>query len=413
MYKVKGSAGLVIAAAVMIMFLTGCETTKHAEVMSAEELAAQAQASGSQGSATGSVGEQGGIPLAGQGLDEGSLSVGDVSGTEAPAPSGISELALSPEGPPLPTLRDVSGEGAGGDISGVSTIADIREDDIGISDEMAGETDSRVQLSRSDLSDLMTEYPTGNRGPSAFFGPETPPQTYLREGADRAPVGEPKGPREAGMTEMSVGAGPHGYEGQQFVRALTPSDFVPEGPPLPTMGNGGVSTDSGMVTSGTSDSGTVTNGTSPSGEEVVRLPDDGGASDSMEPLSQGDLGGSQEDGSSGIGGGGGLGHVYFDFDQFVIRDDAVSTLQENAQLLSATYQDSSVLIEGHCDERGTTDYNLVLGERRAQAVKDYLVDLGVSSSRIQIVSYGKERPSCTGSEESCYQENRRGHVVLQ
>ncbi len=210
------------------------------------------------------------------------------------------------------------------------------------------------------------------------------------------------GTSETGMPEATVEAGPHGYEGQQFVRALTPSDFVPESPPLPSMGNGGASTNSSMGT----------NGTSGSGEEVVRLPDDGGTGD-LEPLSQGDLDGSQEDGSSGIGGGGGLGHVYFDFDQYVIRNDAVSTLQENAQLLSATYQDSSVLIEGHCDERGTTDYNLVLGERRAQAVKDYLVNLGVSSSRIQIVSYGKERPSCIGSEESCYQENRRGQVVLQ
>lgn len=330
MCNVKGSAALVIAAAAMIMFLTGCETTKHAEVMSAEELAAQAQASGSQGSATGSGSDQGGIPLAGQGMSEGSLSVGDSSGTVAG--TGSSELSLSsinPEDPPSPTLRDVSGASMGGDISGGSTIADTRGSDV--------------------------------------------------------------------PTEESMG--PSGYEGQQFVRALIPSDFVPESPPQPMLGDGSASTDSGMGTSGTSGSG----------DEVVRLPD----LDSIEPLSQGDLDGSQEDGSNGIGGGGGLGHVYFDFDQYVIRDDAVSTLQENAQLLSATYQDSSVLIEGHCDERGTTDYNLVLGERRAQAVKDYLVNLGVSSSRIQIVSYGKERPSCIGSEESCYQENRRGHVVLQ
>ncbi len=330
MCNVKGSAALVIAAAAMVMFLTGCETTKHAEVMTAEELAAQAQASGSQGSVTGSGSDQGGIPLAGQGMSEGSLSVGDSSGTVAG--TGSSELSLSsinPEGPPSPTLRDVSGASMGGDISGGSTIADTRGSDV--------------------------------------------------------PTGE--------SMETS------GYEGQQFVRALIPSDFVPESPPQPMLGDGRASTDSGMET----------NGTSGSGDEVVRLPD----LDSMEPLSQGDLDGSQEDGSNGIGGGGGLGHVYFDFDQYVIRDDAVSTLQENAQLLSATYQNSSVLIEGHCDERGTTDYNLVLGERRAQAVKDYLVNLGVSSSRIKIVSYGKERPSCIGSEESCYQENRRGQVVLQ
>jgi len=342
MCNVKGSAALVIAAAAMIMFLTGCETTKHAEVMSAEELAAQAQASGSQSSGTDSGGEQGGIPLADQEMSEGSVSIGegDVSGTKAEpetgssVPSDISEISLQssdPEGPPLPTFRDVSGASAG-----VSTR-------------------------------------------------------------------EPMGAREAGMTETTDEAEPHGFEGQQFVRALIPSDFVPESPPQPMLGDGSASTDSG----------TGTNGISGSGEEVVRLPDDGGAGFAMEPLIEGDLGDSQDDGSSGIGGGGGLGHVYFDFDQYVIRDDGVSTLQGNAQLLSAQYQDSSVLIEGHCDERGTTDYNLVLGERRAQAVKDYLVDLGVSSSRIKIVSYGKERPSCIGSEESCYQENRRGQVVLQ
>jgi len=327
MCNVKGSAALFIVAAATIMILTGCETTKHAEVMSAEELAAQAQASATQG--TGSGGDRGGIPLAGQGMSEGSLSVGDSSSTAAG--TGSSELSLSsinPEGHPSPTLRDVSGASMDGGISG-------------------GGTDGGTQPSRSDLSDLTTEYPTGNRGPSASFGPESPPQAYLRDGTGTfvgGSMGEPM---------ATADAGPHGYEGQQFVRALIPSDFVPESPPLPT------------------------------------------------------------NGSNGIGGGGGLGHVFFDFDQYVIRDDGVSTLQENAQLLSAKYQDSNVLIEGHCDERGTTDYNLVLGERRAQAVKDYLIDLGVASSRIKIVSYGKERPSCTGTEESCYQENRRGHVMLQ
>jgi len=402
MCKVKGSAALVIATAAMMLFLTGCETTKHAEVMSAEELAAQAQASGSQGSATGLAGDQGGIPLAGQGMSEGSLSIGDSSGrAEEMGSSEPSLSSINPEGPPLATLRDTS---VGGDMSGGSTMADSGGSGAGMSDGVGGGTPS----SRSDLSNLMTEYPTGNRGPSAYFDPEAPPQAYLQDRTDtsRATAGKSMGSRGAGVAELPIDsgpqgvAGPNGYEGQQFVRALTPSDFVPEGPPQPTIGNGGASADSGMGTSGTSDSGS---------EEVVRLPDH----DSMEPLTQDDLAGSREEGSNGIGGRGGLGHVYFDLDQFVIRDDAVLTLQENAQLLSTKYQDSSVLIEGHCDDRGTSDYNLVLGEKRAQAVKDYLVDLGVSSSRINIVSYGKERPSCTGTDESCYQENRRGHVVLQ
>ena len=107
----------------------------------------------------------------------------------------------------------------------------------------------------------------------------------------------------------------------------------------------------------------------------------------------------------------GLADVFFDFDQYAIRSDAVPMLEKNAELLKGTYKDSSVLIEGHCDERGTVEYNLELGKRRALAVKNYLVDLGIEKSRIQIVSYGKERPFCRESEPSCWRENRRGHFV--
>ena len=108
-----------------------------------------------------------------------------------------------------------------------------------------------------------------------------------------------------------------------------------------------------------------------------------------------------------------LEHVFFGFDQYSIRDDAVSVLEKNAEMLNGLYKDSDVLIEGHCDERGTTDYNVELGKRRAQAVKDYLIDLGVTESRIRIVSYGKEKPFCRESEPECWQQNRRGHFVLQ
>ena len=109
----------------------------------------------------------------------------------------------------------------------------------------------------------------------------------------------------------------------------------------------------------------------------------------------------------------GLADVFFDFDQYAIRPDAVPVLEENAGLLKDTYKNFSVLIEGHCDDRGTVEYNLELGKRRAQAVKDYLVDLGIEESKIQIVSYGKEKPFCAESEPSCWQQNRRGHFVRQ
>ena len=108
-----------------------------------------------------------------------------------------------------------------------------------------------------------------------------------------------------------------------------------------------------------------------------------------------------------------LEHVFFGFDQYSIRQDAVSVLERNAEMLNGLYKGDDVLIEGHCDERGTTDYNVELGKRRAQAVKDYLVDLGVEASRIRIVSYGKERPFCRESKPACWKQNRRAHFVLQ
>ncbi len=107
----------------------------------------------------------------------------------------------------------------------------------------------------------------------------------------------------------------------------------------------------------------------------------------------------------------GLDDVFFDFDQYAIHSSAIPVLEKNAELLKETYKASNVLIEGHCDERGTGEYNLELGKRRAQVIKWYLIDLGVEASRIQIASYGKEKPFCAESTPNCWQNNRRGHFV--
>lgn len=107
-----------------------------------------------------------------------------------------------------------------------------------------------------------------------------------------------------------------------------------------------------------------------------------------------------------------LADVYFDYDKFTIRSDAATALEGNARQLQAQ-GGWSLLIEGHCDERGTVDYNLVLGEKRARAVKKYLEDLGVPSAKVQITSYGKERPSCAEHSDECWQHNRRAHFVKQ
>lgn len=103
--------------------------------------------------------------------------------------------------------------------------------------------------------------------------------------------------------------------------------------------------------------------------------------------------------------------VYFDLDGAVLRDDARAPLQRNAEFMRR-WTSTTITVEGHCDERGSSEYNLALGERRAAAVKDYLVSLGIGAERILSVTKGKESPFCTESNETCWQQNRRGHFVI-
>ena len=111
--------------------------------------------------------------------------------------------------------------------------------------------------------------------------------------------------------------------------------------------------------------------------------------------------------------GGPLADVTFDYDSFDLRSDARSTLQTNANWLKEN-PEKRVEVEGHCDERGTVEYNLALGAKRAKAAKDYLVTLGIPSERLSTISYGEELPVCRESSEDCFQQNRRAHfVVLQ
>jgi peptidoglycan-associated lipoprotein len=103
--------------------------------------------------------------------------------------------------------------------------------------------------------------------------------------------------------------------------------------------------------------------------------------------------------------------AYFDYDKADIRPDAREALSKTADFLR-NYPQLKITIEGHCDERGSTEYNLALGDRRASAVKQYLSSLGISADRLSTVSYGKEKPFCMESNEDCYQKNRRGHFVM-
>ena len=103
--------------------------------------------------------------------------------------------------------------------------------------------------------------------------------------------------------------------------------------------------------------------------------------------------------------------AYFDYDKADIRNDARDALSQTAQFLRS-YPQLKVVIEGHCDERGSTEYNLALGDRRAAAAKQFLVSLGIPAERMETVSYGKEKPFCTASNEECYTQNRRAHFVM-
>ncbi len=103
--------------------------------------------------------------------------------------------------------------------------------------------------------------------------------------------------------------------------------------------------------------------------------------------------------------------AYFDYDKSDLREDARAALTKDAEFLRS-YPQVRVSIEGHCDERGSTEYNLGLGQRRAEAAKNFLISLGISADRMETVSWGKERPVCTDHNEECWQRNRRAHFVL-
>lgn len=103
--------------------------------------------------------------------------------------------------------------------------------------------------------------------------------------------------------------------------------------------------------------------------------------------------------------------AFFDLDKSDLRDDARSALTKDAEFLRS-YPQVHVSIEGHCDERGSTEYNLGLGQRRAEAAKNFLISLGISADRMETTSWGKERPFCTEHNEQCWQQNRRAHFVL-
>jgi peptidoglycan-associated lipoprotein len=108
--------------------------------------------------------------------------------------------------------------------------------------------------------------------------------------------------------------------------------------------------------------------------------------------------------------------AYFDYDKHTIRADAQKTLADDAHTLAEIlkqYPDYKLTVEGYCDERGSDEYNMALGDARAKQAKEYLVNLGIPATQLKTVSYGKERPVCTEHDESCWQKNRRAHITQE
>jgi peptidoglycan-associated lipoprotein len=126
-----------------------------------------------------------------------------------------------------------------------------------------------------------------------------------------------------------------------------------------------------------------------------------GSDSSLEKFKKGSLGGS----------GGPLSDIHFAYNEYTIEAQDGSVLRSNATWLQTNGQ-SRVQVEGHCDERGSEEYNIALGAKRAQAAKDYLVTLGIPGSRISTISYGKELPACQDHDESCWAQNRRDHFAV-
>ena len=137
-------------------------------------------------------------------------------------------------------------------------------------------------------------------------------------------------------------------------------------------------------------------GGSPLGEQGM-----GGNKTSLEQFQQGTLGAST---------GGPLSDIHFDYDDYTVRPQDGEVLRANASWLRE-HAANRVQVEGHCDERGSEEYNIALGAKRAQAAKDYLVTLGITPGRVSTISYGKELQLCTESTESCWAQNRRAHFV--
>ena len=221
--------------------------------------------------------------------------------------------------------------------------------------------------------------------PPILFDPESPPQPTIRKGSpEEVAMLEPEPVK---VPEKEKVAPPASSESSRMVPGIPPSGFEPELPPDPTLREGGPA--------------------------PVKEPEQKVVIPPQKPVEEKPLEVAKVQPQSPPVPVKNLADVYFEYDRFSLRDKDKNILNENAQIIINNMSGRKVVIEGHCDERGTESYNMILGKRRAEAVKEFLVDLGVPEENLEVVSYGKERPFCTDHSLQCWQENRRGHFVLR
>ena len=418
MGTVKDFVVLIFIAAWLLVTLSACETSKHAEIMSTEDLGARAPMATVPDTDAETERDQAGVPFARQPMDQESLELSEpLVFVPEPPPGPASSPSDAVPTPPVqvtPAPASKTEETVAAEESGAETVlegakrapSDVVPDSptssaspsgaAGATPETAPST-AEEEVPKLEPFDFVPDSSTSPASPSGAAGatPETAPSTAGEEVPKLEPFDfVPDSSTSPASPSGAAGATPEtapSTAGEEVAK-LEPSDFVPGSPTSPASPPGAAG---------------ATPETTPStpGKEIAKLE----PSDFVpEPLVSAPAAPPASVGESG------LTDVFFDFDQYTIRPgDAVPVLEKNAELLKRTYKNSSVLIEGHCDERGSVEYNLELGKRRAQAVKNYLVDLGIEKSRIQIVSYGKEKPFCRESKPDCWQQNRRGHFVLQ
>ena len=423
MEKFKRSAFLIVMGTAILLFMSGCGMKKRATVMSGESLSQTTEVSTTEKV----VPQSAGIPLREESLSQEDI----VLGNSGP---GTTETASVPAGSDFQPATETVGVPPGLDFQpGLPPQPTLRGfPKVGDSDE--GKMVASVAPEQPSHPIVL---PEGPRGLASGIRSELPPQPRelpektMASGETGIPSEPPLEPIVMkSITEPPFDPGPTGYEGVDFSRGLSSLDFLPELPPQPNLAEvkaealGAPSEESESIlpesrinilpTTPLPHKQKVVEKKVESEQEEIRedLAGVPGQELSREGTRMAEAKKSTaKDKFQGSGHAMALLDEFFEFDSWRLTNEAKRALEANAMWIKEN-PNKNIIIEGHCDERGTESYNVELGMRRANVTRNFLLDLGVDSSRIKTVSYGEFRPFCADQNEDCYQKNRRAHFVV-